>query len=267
MAKTPIKKRRRAASPPPRKKVRAPRPTRKGTSPYQSSKAFAARAGRIALLLHPLTSDQEKDIRESFGTRPGAEQLLRHWTHISKEAYRWTLAEYLQAERARVLLGSRAGQQRHARLKKATAAAARATKAVKDMVANWRSELGTDAIVKLALWSDAVTSRLAQEREAIKRYRAQAHTWSSLPGKSGPPEEPETYRLKVLAAYFRHHGLEVSAYTNSLFAQVAEAVLGRATTATTGKPMYRPRLKAFVASRYVYTPPSSRDDSEPLHEY
>ena len=175
MAKTPLK-RRRAASPPPRKQTRASRPTRKGGSPYQSNEAFAERAGRADRLLHPLTADKEEDIRVSFRTQrqQDAEQLLRDWGHVGKEAYRTALTDYMWAERKRVLFRGRAGQQRNTRLEKATVAATEAIEAVKKMVANWRPELGPNDRVMLTQWSESMTSELTQQREAIERYRARA---------------------------------------------------------------------------------------------
>jgi hypothetical protein len=255
VAKTPLK-RRRAASPPPRKKPRASRPTRKNTSPYQSSDSFAARAGRIWPLLDPLTQDEEDGIRDCFdlADHRGAEQLLRDWTHISSEAVRRTLSDYMHAERTRLLFSGRSPQQRDTRLKKATAATTEAIQAVKKMVANWRSE-GTDAVA-LALWTNDVIARLEQERETIRqsqRHSAQLlrHLRRHRSIKRGPPEEPETFRLKILAAYFRHHKWEVSSRERSLFTNVVLAVT------TGGDPINHTRLKAVVQSRFTYQPPTT----------
>ena len=248
MAKTPLK-RRRAASPPPRKKVRAPRPTRKGTSPYHSDKNFAVRTGRMSLLFYPLTPEQEEDIRTSFGMQRqrDAKQLLRDWTHISYQAYGRTLAAYSQTEIERVLFTGRAGQQRDTRLTKATAAATEAIKAVKEMVVKWRSD--TDSVA-LALRTNPVIATLTNEREAIEQYRTRAGQWPKYSVKRGQPEQPATYRLKVLAAYFRHHGWRVSSREHSLFAKLA-------VTVTTGNPVNHTLLKAVVASRDSYTPPTT----------
>ena len=249
MATAPKQTRRR---PSPRKKPRASRPTRKGTSPYQSDKRFGKRGGSIALLLHDLTSEQNEDIRACFGPQrqQDAEQLLREWTHISTEALHITLDAYMHAERIRILFTGRAGQQRHTRLKKATAEADKAITAVKAMVEGWRYELDGTNAVAFARWTNDVIARLEQEREAIRQYQTRAGQWPKASVKQGPPEEPATYRLKVLAAYFRHHGWEVSSQARSLFTNIAEAVT------TGGNPMFRTRLKAIVASRYPYTPPN-----------
>lgn len=200
-------------------------------------------------LFKPLAPKQKKDIRASFGMQrqPDAEQLLRDWGHISYQAYERTLADYIQAERTRIVFTGRAGQQRETRLKKATAAATEAIQAVKKMVVQWRSD--TDAVA-LALWTNSVIARLDQERKCIREYQTRAGQWPKASVKRGQPEQPATYRLKVLAAYFRHHEWEVSSREHSLFATLA-------VTVTTGNPLNHTLLKAVVASCDSYTPPTT----------
>jgi len=204
----------------------------------------------MSLLFEPLTPEQEEDIRASFGMQRqrDAEQLLRDWRHISYQAYERTLADYTQAEWTRIVFTGRAGQQRETRLKKATAAATEAIQAVKKMVVNWRSE-DTDAVA-LALWTNTVIARLDKERETIRQHQTRAGQWPKASVKRGQPEQPATYRLKVLAAYFRHHGWGVSSREHSLFAKLA-------VTVTTGNPLNHTLLKAVVASRDSYTPPTT----------
>jgi hypothetical protein len=109
-------------------------------------------------------------------------------------------------------------------LREATAAADTATEAVTTMVDLWGpladSPGQATAVLELRTLADAVISRLAREREAMKRRCALL----PVPAKRGKPDQPETYRLRVLASYFRHHEWPVSSSMNGEFALTCEVV-------------------------------------------
>ena len=179
----------------------------------------------------------------------GGNALQRDWTRISEMARYVALLRDTDASLTKLFFGKGTMRQRSKRLREARAAADTATEAVTTMVDRWGPLADppgqAKAVLELRDWADAVISRLAYEREGIERRRALL----PVPAKRGKPDQPETYRLKVMAAYFRHHGWIVSSSMNGKFALSCEAV----TTGILAKPINPTLLKDVIASRYPYT--------------
>jgi hypothetical protein len=202
----------------------------------------------LARLLEPLTPEQRDTLSAIFKERKeDATSLLQDWKRISEIAHYVALDVQTRHDAARLLINDRdTSNRRDAQLRKAAIAAGATAKALKEMVTLWSKHVDAPSPAALSAWADQVTVVLAQQREAIEQYRTRARKRPRVPLKTGRPEEPATYRLKVLAAYFRRHGWEVSSKEHSLFAELA-------VTVTTGNPLKHARLKAAVASRYSYT--------------
>jgi hypothetical protein len=216
------------------------------TRTAKSTKPFALRGqdwwDRLHKLRDPLTPTQKRGLQAAFS---GGRTLQADWKRISEMAEYVALRHVTDATQTKVFVGKGSARYVRKQLTGAMAAADAATKALNTVVEHWGSLAGAPgqvkAMVELRNWADTVISRLADEREAMKRRR----TSLPVPVKRGNPDDPETYRLRVLASYFRHHEWPVSSSMTGEFA-LACAVI-------TSTPLNPTRLKRIVASRYPYT--------------
>ena len=179
----------------------------------------------LARLLEPLTPEQRDTLSAIFKERKeDATSLLQDWKRISEVAHYVALRHAADATITKLLFGKGLTRAVRMQLREATAAADTATEAVTTMVDLWGpladSPGQATAVLELRTLADAVISRLAREREAMKRRCALL----PVPAKRGKPDQPETYRLRVLASYFRHHEWPVSSSMNGEFALTCEVV-------------------------------------------
>ena len=201
----------------------------------------------LGRLFRPLTPGQCETIRAAFGQhrQKDAQRLLGDWARISEVAHQHALSTHWLATDNR--LKPRVRRRRDGQLRDAIAAADDAIRAIETVVTVWsRHLLHMDSQTRLAQWGTELIASLTDQRGAIERQRSQAREWPEVAGKDGPPTSVDTYRLEVLAAYFRHQGWPVTAAAGSVFATLAEEVINR------GNPTFAPRLKGVVASRHDY---------------
>jgi len=201
----------------------------------------------LGRLFRPLAPNQCEAIRDAFGQRrqKDAQRLLDDWPRISEVAHQHALVGHWRATDNR--LKPRVRQRRDRQLRDAIAAADVAIRAIETVVTVWSRHLThMDSETRLAQWGTGLIASLTVQRCAIERHRSQAREWPEVAGKDGPPRSVDTYRLEVLAAYFRHQGWPVTAAARGLFAKLAEGILNR------GNPTFAPRLTAVVASRHDY---------------
>ena len=148
----------------------------------------------------------------------------------------------------RILVNDRTTRKRRdTQLRRAATAADQTCRVLGEMVRFWSPHLDLPSSESVSRWADGTRAQLAQYRDTIQRYRVEMRALPRALVKTGRPEQPATYRLTVLAAYFRHHGWQITSGVSGLFALVAQTVTPRRDAVD------YPRLKAAVASRHSYT--------------
>jgi hypothetical protein len=238
------------AATPTRYKPKNPTPT-KGTHPtWSKSESWYVRFGKLN---DPLTRQQTKALRECFGnTNKGMDrrlrQLKRDWKKICAVAQYVAMGSHAQDKVTKIFSGKGMKRARDTQLREAIRASEAAAKAVEKMTQLWSPLVSTGGLQPAKLfelhnWADAVIARLADERKAMKHHG----TLPTAKVKTGQPERPETYRLKILASYFRYRRWEVSSQMDSVLSQTCSAVL----TGTLA-PINPTRLKAVVNSNHSY---------------
>ena len=202
----------------------------------------------LGRLFRPLTPDQCEAIRDAFGQhrQNDEERLLEDWPRISEVAHQHALKTHERRQFAVTLLTPRTRARRDRQLGDAITAANAAISAIKTLADRWGRHVAGESQLRLTQWATGLITTLTDQRGAIERQRSQAREWPEVAGKDGPPTSVDTYRLEVLAAYFRHQGWPVTAAAGSVFATLAEEVINR------GNPTFAPRLKGVVASRHDY---------------
>jgi hypothetical protein len=207
---------------------------------------------RFRKLNDPLTRKQSEMLRRNFGWTEEQSrqlrQLKRDWKKISAVAQYVALCSAIQATTTKLFSGKGMKRARDTQLREAIRASEAASKAVERMTTLWTPLLSTGGLQLVKLrelhnWADTVIARLADERKAMKHHG----TLPTAKVKTGRPEEPETYRLKILASYFRYRRWDVSSEIESFFSLICSAVL------TGSERFMNPtRLKAVVNSDYSY---------------
>jgi hypothetical protein len=207
---------------------------------------------RFRKLNDPLTPQQSQMLRRNFGwSEDGSKrlrQLKRDWKKISAVATYVAMQGAGKATTTKLFSGKEKKPARDRQVRAAIRANDEAAAAVKNMTQLWSPLVSTGGLrimkqLKLHNWADAVLAGLTDERKAMKHYG----TLPTAKIKTGRPEEPETYRLKTLASYFRFRRWDVSSKIDGLFSQTCSAVL------TGSERFMNPtRLKAVVNSNYSY---------------
>jgi len=203
-------------------------------------------------LLALLTLRQEEEIRQVFRRkrRPHyeADALIADWFRFSEVAHQHALHSYFSFSTPELLMSPPVRKRRDKQLRQATQAAGTAIDAINVLVEHIGRHSAFDSwFFDFQCWAETAVAHLRSTQKATEHYRLIAQAWPAVAKRRGTPRWlAESYRLEVLAAYFRNQRWRVAQTQTGLFAEVAFVVLGRRSS------MNHARLKALANSCLDY---------------